>query len=39
MDQAATDMQTEAQKPQNQKNNKNGPKHVNLLCSFANTGM
>jgi hypothetical protein len=30
-------MQTETQKPQNNKNNENGPKHVNLLCSFAST--
>jgi hypothetical protein len=31
VDQASADMQTETQKPQNQKNNQNGPKHVNLL--------
>jgi hypothetical protein len=31
VDQASADMQTETQKPQNQKNNKNRPKHVNLL--------
>jgi hypothetical protein len=30
VDQASTDMQTETKKPQNQKNNKNRPKHVNL---------
>jgi hypothetical protein len=28
-------MQTETQKPQNQKNNENGPKHINLPYSFA----
>ena len=31
MDQASADMQTETQKPQNQKNNENSPKHVTLL--------
>jgi len=30
VDQASADMQTETQKPQNQKNNKNRPKHINL---------
>jgi hypothetical protein len=30
-------MQTETQKPQNQKNYENGPKHVDLQCSFAST--
>jgi hypothetical protein len=28
VDQASTDVQTETQKPQNQKNNENGPKHI-----------
>ena len=31
MNQTSADMQTETQKPQNQKNNENGPKHVTLL--------
>jgi hypothetical protein len=35
VDQASTDMQSEAQKPQNQKNDQNGPKHGDLQCSFA----
>jgi len=33
-------MQTETQKPQNQKNNENGPKHVNLtvlICEHLNS--
>jgi hypothetical protein len=30
VDQAATDVQTETQKPQNHKNNENRPKHINL---------
>jgi len=30
VDQAATDMETETQKPQDEKNNKNCPKHGNL---------
>ena len=33
MDQASADVQTETQKPQNQKNDKNRPKHGNLLVS------
>ena len=33
VNQASTDMQAETQKPQNQKNNENCPKHVNPLCS------
>ena len=33
MDQASADMQTKAQKPQNQKNDKNRPKHGSLLIS------
>src|SRR5581483_5664580 len=37
MDQTSAHMQTEAQKPQNQKNNQNGPKHLTLLYSFAST--
>jgi hypothetical protein len=37
VDQTSAHMQTETQKPQNQKNNQNGPKHVTLLCSFAST--
>jgi hypothetical protein len=28
-----------AQRAQNQKNNENGPKRINLLCSFASTRM
>jgi hypothetical protein len=36
VDQAAADMQAETQKPQNQKNNENCPKHINasgsVLC-------
>jgi hypothetical protein len=31
VDQTSADMQTETQKPQHQKNNENGPKHVSLL--------
>jgi hypothetical protein len=31
VDQGSADMQTETQKPQNQKNNKNCPKHEGLL--------
>jgi hypothetical protein len=31
VDQTSADMQTETQKPQNQKNNENGPKHVITL--------
>jgi hypothetical protein len=31
VDQASAYMQTKTQKPQNQKDNENGPKHVNLL--------
>jgi hypothetical protein len=34
MDQASADMETETQKPQNQKNDKNGPKHGKLLISI-----
>jgi hypothetical protein len=34
VDQSSAHMQTETQKPQNQKNNKNGQKHVNFLRSF-----
>jgi hypothetical protein len=33
MDQASADMQTETQKPQNQKYDKNRPKRGNLLMS------
>jgi hypothetical protein len=32
-------MQTETQKPQNNKNNENRPKHVNLLCSLKSKRM
>jgi hypothetical protein len=39
VDQTSAHMQTETQKPQNQKNNENGPKHVSLPCSFASTRM
>jgi hypothetical protein len=38
MDQAAANMQTETQKPQNYKNNKNRPKHVNLVFPNCETG-
>jgi hypothetical protein len=31
VDQASANMQTETQKPQNQKNNENRPKHIDLL--------
>jgi hypothetical protein len=33
MDQASADMQTETQKPQDQKDDKNRPKHGKLLMS------
>jgi hypothetical protein len=36
VDQASADMQTETQKPQDQKNNKNRPKHINLPRVRAN---
>lgn len=36
MDQGTPDVQTETQEPQNQKNNKNSPKHVNLQSTFGN---
>jgi hypothetical protein len=35
VDQRSADVQTETQKPQNQKNNKNCPKHNNLQCSIC----
>jgi hypothetical protein len=35
VDQAAADMQAETQKPQDQKNNQNCPKHGNLLFPHA----
>jgi phage-related protein len=39
VDQASADMQTETQKPQNQKNNKNRPKHVNLPFGTASVNV
>jgi hypothetical protein len=33
MDQASPDVHTETEKPQDQQNNENCPKHVNLLRS------
>jgi hypothetical protein len=37
VDQRSADMQAETQKPQNQKNDKNSPKRVDLQWSFAST--
>jgi hypothetical protein len=37
VDQTSTNVQTEAQKPQNYENNENRPKHMTLLCSFVST--
>ena len=39
MDQASPDVHTETEKPQDQQNNENCPKHVNLLCSLASARM
>jgi hypothetical protein len=39
MDQASPDVHTETEKPQDQQNNENCPKHVNLLRSLASARM
>jgi hypothetical protein len=39
VDQAAADMQTETQKPQNQKNDKDRPKHVNPPFVHVNVNL